>query len=388
MRNIFSFARMVSAVSLGVVSSGAATSSDPKEVAVAAYKAMAEGGDLAQFAEPSISAEDREALNQIAKNNGEQLKEFKTTLKEVKVLNVNFEDGMAIVELSLTMINGLLNGEEVSDTAAMPLTQIDGKWYVPSQEFLGSMEPSEEESPAAPDFTASYENGVLTVNDLRYEFAKVDAGSFTMGIPEEEVAFQNITAEHKVTLTQNYFMGKTEVTQAFWKAVMGTNPSFMEGDKLPVAYVSWNSCQTFIERLNEATGMTFRLPSEAEWEFAARGGNKSKNYKYAGSNNLDEVAWYEGNSGDEAHEVATKKPNELGLYDMDGNVYEWCNDWFGSDVVVGDQIDPQGPSEGFSRVHRGHFYGDNADNFNRCKQFGDPEDEGISPIGLRLCITE
>ena len=160
MKNIFSFVRMVSAVSLGVVSSGAAASSDPKEVAVAAYKAMAEGGDLAQFAEPSISAEDREALNQIAKNNGEQLKEFKTTLKEVKVLNVNFEDGMAIVELSLTMINGLLNGEEVSDTATMPLTQIDGKWYVPSQEFLGSMEPSEEESPVAPDFTASYENGV------------------------------------------------------------------------------------------------------------------------------------------------------------------------------------------------------------------------------------
>ncbi len=234
---------------------------------------------------------------------------------------------------------------------------------------------------------ASFADGVLTVNDLRYEFAKVDAGKFTMGIPEDEVGFQNITAEHEVTLTKNYFMGKTEVTQALWKAVMGSNPSFTEGDKLPVSYVSWNDCQTFISKLNAATGKTFRLPTEAEWEFAARGGNGSKNFKHAGSDNLDEVAWYADNSESASHEVAMKKPNELGLYDMDGNVAEWCNDWAGSDVVVGDQTDPQGPSEGYSRVVRGHCWGDVASNFGMCRQIWSPE-EGSPTIGLRLCITE
>ncbi len=393
MRNIFSFARIVSAFSIGVVSSGAASATDPSEVAVAAYRAMAEGGDFAQFAEPSISAEDRETLNQIAKDNGDQLKEFESTLKEVKAINVNFKDGMAIVELSFTMVNGLLGGEEFSDTAALPLTQIDGKWYVPSKEILGGNESSVEEFPAEeaqplPDFTASFDKGVLTVNNLRYKFIKVEAGEFTMGIPEDELdsAF-NITAEHKVTLTRDYYLGETQVTKALWEAVMGSHDSRFEGDKLPVMEVSWNDCQTFIERLNAATGQNFRLPTEAEWEFAARGGKKSKNYKYAGGNNLDEVAWYDGNSDYQPHEVATKKPNELGLYDMFGNVSEWCSDYALFDVlIVGDQVDPQGPAEGYARVSRGRTYGDTVDNFNWGQESGDPEDT-FSPKGLRLCLS-
>ena len=132
---------------------------------------------------------------------------------------------------------------------------------------------------------------------------------------------------HKVTVG-DFYIGKYEVTQAEWKAVMGNNPSKFKGDDLPVANVSWNDIQKFLKKLNKLTGYTYRLPTEAEWEYAARGGNKSKGYKYAGSNDVDKVAWHYANSGNKTHPVGTKQPNELGIYDMSGNVWEWCNDWY------------------------------------------------------------
>ena len=134
---------------------------------------------------------------------------------------------------------------------------------------------------------------------------------------------------HQVTLS-DYYIGETEVTQALWKAVMGTNPSNFKGDSNPVEKVSWNDCQEFIRKLNSLTGRTFRLPTEAEWECAARGGNQSKGYKYSGSNKIKDVAWYDGNSKDKTHAVKTKPSNELGLYDMSGNVNEWCWDLYGA----------------------------------------------------------
>lgn len=133
---------------------------------------------------------------------------------------------------------------------------------------------------------------------------------------------------------------------------MGNNPSYFKGDNLPVEQVSWNDCQTFINRLNSYTGRNFRLTTEAEWEFAARGGNYSRHYKYSGSNYISDVAWYNDNSGNRTHPVGTKQANELGLYDMIGNVYEWCSDWYGSYSSYS-QTDPTGPSSGSCRVHRG-----------------------------------
>ena len=157
---------------------------------------------------------------------------------------------------------------------------------------------------------------------------------------------------HSVALS-DYYIGETEVTQELWQAVMGTNPSYHSGyPQRPVEQVSWNDCQEFIKKLNQLTGKNFRLPTEAEWEYAARGGNKSKGYKYSGSNTIGNVAWSDDNSSDETHDVKTKQANELGIYDMSGNVYEWCQDWCGS-YSSNSQINPTGPSSGSFRVYRG-----------------------------------
>jgi formylglycine-generating enzyme required for sulfatase activity len=211
-----------------------------------------------------------------------------------------------------------------------------------------------------------FETGVLKVNGVRYEFAKVEAGTFIMGASDNDAdAEDDEKPAHQVTLTKDYYIGKTEVTWALWKAVMGEYPHDHTGDgttigsrehldNFPVDNVTLNRCKRFISTLNETFGecANFRLPTEAEWEFAARGGNKSKHYKYSGSNTIDDVAWYEDNTGRSEivgytdstfeHAVATKKPNELGIYDMSGNEWEWCGDLWGN-YSSEPQTDPQGP---------------------------------------------
>ena len=190
-----------------------------------------------------------------------------------------------------------------------------------------------------------------TANGVSFNMVEVVGGTFTMG--SKYVIYANV--EHQVTLS-TFNIGQTEVTQELWRAVMGSNPSHHKGATYPVEMISWNDCQTFITKLNQLTGKTFRLPTEAEWEYAARGGNKSHGYTYAGSNDVDDVAWYDANSGNQSHVVATKYPNELWLYDMCGNATEWCQDWWGTYSAEA-QTNPTGPSDGTMRVKRGGHYG-------------------------------
>jgi len=174
---------------------------------------------------------------------------------------------------------------------------------------------------------------------------------------EQNDCFDNEKPVHTVTVS-SFYIGKYEVTQKQWKAVMGNNPSHFKGDNLPVESVNWYDIQEFLKRLNAATGQHYRLPTEAEWEYAARGGVKSKGYKYAGSNNIDEVAWYRKNSGHKTHPTGTKQPNELGLYDMSGNVLEWCSDWYGENYYsISPQSNPQGTLDGTYRIMRGGSWG-------------------------------
>lgn len=199
----------------------------------------------------------------------------------------------------------------------------------------------------------------FTVGNVSFKMIRIEHGTFMMGAtPEMQYLDINEKTVHEVTISKDYYMGETQVTQALWQAVMGNNPSHFKdeimGKKHPVDSVSWNDCQEFIKKLNALTGKQFRLPTEAEWEFAARGGNKSRHTQYSGSDDLDSVAWYSDNSGGQTHPVAKKSPNELGLYDMSGNVWEWCNDWYEYDYYANSpSVDPQGPSAGSIRVLRG-----------------------------------
>jgi len=193
----------------------------------------------------------------------------------------------------------------------------------------------------------------FTVRGITFNMVKVEGGTFQMGSAEGNSDEQPV---HSVTLS-GYSIGETEVTQALWEAVMGNNPSVFKGADLPVESVSWDDCQDFIRELNRLTGKTFRLPTEAEWEFAARGGNRSTGAKYAGSDAISRVAWYADNSGSRTHPVKGKSPNELGLYDMSGNVWEWCQDRYGS-YSSGSQTNHKGAASGSLRVGRGGSWGD------------------------------
>ena len=176
----------------------------------------------------------------------------------------------------------------------------------------------------------------------------VQGGTFQMGSDNGDYDEEPI---HSVTL-DDFYIGKYQVTQREWQDIMGNNPSHSIGDNLPVENVTWNDVQEFIEKLNTKTGLNYRLPTEEEWEYASKGGEKSKGYGYSGSDNLDEVAWNYSNSNNKTHPVGTKKPNELGIYDMTGNVWEWCNDWYES-YSSNSQTNPRGASSGSYRVFRG-----------------------------------
>ena len=225
---------------------------------------------------------------------------------------------------------------------------------------------------------------IFDVNGVKFEMVCVEGGSFMMG---SEDGFDDEEPVHTVTL-DHYAIGKTQVTQALWQAVMGSNPSNNIGATHPVEKVSWDDCQLFIEKLNQLTGKRFSLPTEAQWEFAARGGNLSKGYTYAGSNDLNSVGWYNDNSGNQTHPVGEKHPNELGLFDMSGNVWEWCWDWFDANYYSrSPERNPQGPDSGSGLVYRGGSRWNSAESCRvSFRSYNYPFDR-CNDMGLRLSLS-
>ena len=255
-------------------------------------------------------------------------------------------DGFVNISDATSLIDALLDGGNVNSTENADCNN-DGNVTITDltmliDALLGGT--------ALPD----KDSEIITVNGVSFKMVKVPGGTFTMGgtAGQGDQTYDDEFPLHEVTLS-SFSIGETEVTQALWQAVMGSNPSNFTGDlNLPVEMVSWSDCQTFIAKLNQMTGMSFRLPTEAEWEYAARGGKKSHDYMFAGSNDLDEVAWAITNipsqqpntPGYGTQPVAQKAPNELGLYDMSGNVYEWCHDWYDAYPAEA-QVNPTGPGD-------------------------------------------
>ena len=232
---------------------------------------------------------------------------------------------------------------------------------------------------------------VFTVNGCVFTMVLVEGGTFEMGASEEQGATDPDENEYPVHLVNlsSYYICQTEVTQDLWFNVMGSSPARIFGDKtLPVDCVKWDMCQEFIYALNQMLDfkVEIRMPTEAEWEFAARGGTKTKHYMYSGSNDLDEVAWYASNSGGSTHPVGKKKPNELGIYDMSGNLWEWCSDWL-RHYPSTEQTNPTGEAEGTHRVMRGGSwtYGRNFCRVSRRNYTSNVI--GVSNCGLRLAMT-
>ena len=232
--------------------------------------------------------------------------------------------------------------------------------------------------------------GVIALpGGVELKVVKVEAGTFTMG--EKDGENNSDEVPHQATLTKDFYIGQTEVTQAQWEAVMGWNPSQFKGDGLPVDSVTWNDAQTFCEKLNGMyagklpAGYRFDLPTEAQWEYAARGGKKSRGCKYSGSNSIDEVAWYSRNSGHNTNPVGQKTANELGLYDMSGNVWEWCRDSYEVDYAE----DPEFlfVNRGSFRVNRGGGMRSDANNCRVALRLCDSPDRRANNIGFRLALV-
>jgi len=245
------------------------------------------------------------------------------------------------------------------------------------------------------DESESLKQRTFAVKGISFTMIQVPGGTFTMGkTSEQEIYdypfwgddfnfFDDDYPTHQVTLS-SYSIGQTEVTQELWEAVMGNNPSCCKGTEFPIENVSWDDCQTFINKLNNLTGKRFRLPTETEWDYAARGG-QSGGTKYAGSNSIDDVAWYIDNFDPGSNIVGTKQPNRLGIYDMSGNVWEWCNDWYG-DYSSGSQTNPHGPSTGSRRVCRGGGWNYDAGYCRVSLRGSETPGSRDNSLGLRLAL--
>lgn len=253
--------------------------------------------------------------------------------------------------------------------------------------WLGSIAPLyAKPKPTIPD---SLQVLHFDVNGVPFDMQRVEGGVFVMGGTREQHR-ERISTDlptHTVALDA-YYIASTEVTQALWKAVMPEWEFFEELylPNFPISYISWNDCQEFVRRLDSITGMPFRLPTEAEWEFAARGGNRSKGFRFAGDNIVENVSWGLSNAGFRTHEVGKKQPNEVGLYDMTGNVSEWCSDWY-APYHFGTIPNPQGPTTGKEKIIRGSSYSNCQDNSYLSHRYMAVPTEATSYCGMRLALT-
>lgn len=279
------------------------------------------------------------------------------------------------------VVSQLLIGEHKIKLSRQGYADYDGSITIKENETTPFSTSLKEASKQATTTISSESSETITVNGVSFTMIRVEGGTFQMG---STTGYDNEQPVHQVTVS-SFSIGQTEVTQELWQAVMGTNPSYYKGSKRPVEKVSWNVCQTFITKLNQLTGKTFRLPTEAEWEYAARGGNKSKGYTYSGSNEIDDVAWYRSNRSSKTHDVATKSPNELGIYDMSGNVEEWCQDWFSSSYYSSSPTNnPTGPTSGSYRVERGGCCGSTAPDCRVAFRDLDTPANTSNKLGFRL----
>ena len=232
---------------------------------------------------------------------------------------------------------------------------------------------------------------IFTIGGVTFKMKLVEAGTFQMG---STTGGSDEAPVYSVTISKDYYLGETEVTQALWKAVTGYSPTsgglswsskYGLGDNYPAYFICYEDVQSFITKLNSLTGERFRMPTEVEWEYAARGGKKSKGYTYSGSDTVGEVAWYDGNSSSKTHAVKTKAANELGIYDMSGNVWEWCSDW--DDTYSSSaQTDPAGPTTGANRVNRGGSWFSNAANCRCASRTDDAPSIRGGNLGVRLAL--
>ena len=302
--------------------------------------------------------------------------------------------------LQITLSKEAASTNQISQTTHPQQSQTQRP--VSQTQPVSSMASSSTTSTSSNIIDSSTSGSVITIHvkdGINIEMVKVEAGSFNMGAtPEMENPNEDEKPVHRVTLTNNYYIGKYEVTQKLWKAVMRSNPSYFKGDDLPVESVSWNDCQAFISKLNTLTGKHFRLPTEAEWEYAARGGSKSRGYQYSGSNVIDDVAWFDDNSSSKTHVVGEKLSNELGIFDMSGNVAEWCQGKF-YQYAASPSCNPIGNVESFSldpsvaarsmfRMARGGSYAYWAKYSQLSSRSNYEPNSHSSNLGLRLVLSE
>ena len=329
----------------------------------------------------------REALNML-----ERRKE-----KPAKKQEKNTEEGIAppppipkkgiggkIAVAVLALVFGICTAYYIYSRAEPPIDLGDGEQTGVIIDFdNGTDKPEkEQEEPEKNDDSQ-------LVSNFYKDMVLVQGGTFTMGCTSKQGNdchdYEN--PAHQVTLS-SFYISKYEVTQALWQEVMGANPSSFKGcDSCPVENVSWNDVQGFIRKLNQISGKNYRLPTEAEWEYAARGGSASRGYKYSGSNNPGEVSWYYENSSDKPHSVGQRLSNELGLYDMSGNVLEWCSDWYGNYGSSG-QTNPLGPSSGMLRVGRGGFWGGYSSDLRVSDRYNFSPDDRNNLLGFRLALSQ